>query len=227
MIKGIGASRAGMAWEQARTDVISNNVANINTDGYRRSVAVGREFGSILLRRMGDRLEEGSKEPVVGQLGQGAALAEVVVDQKGGALRFTDQPLDVALMGPGEFTFAGPTGLGYTRIGSFQQDATGQLVTAEGYPVLVNGSPVGAGSKSLKIRDDAGVEVDGKFVGRLDIRGGATTRLEVGVLEGSNVDLAQEMTDLITSLRSYQLNQRALQIQDQTLSKAVSELANL
>jgi flagellar basal-body rod protein FlgF len=213
-----------MAWEQVRTDTIANNIANINTDGYQRQVAVGTSFGDMLLYRLGDHNPDGAP---VGPLGNGVA-AEVVTATQPAPLRPSESPLDVALLGPGEFTYQLPDGqLGYTRLGSFRRDAGGQLVTRDGYPVLVNGRPVGAGAQTLEIQEDGTVLVDGQEAGRLDIRGGQGTRLKVGALEASTVDLAQEMTDLITALRSYQINQRALQIQDQTLGKAVNELAKL
>lgn len=226
MIRGIAASRAGMAWEQSRADVIANNVANINTQGFKRSVAVGAEFGEILIRRMGDQESEASNR-AIGALGNGAVLALVATEGTTGALLPSDNPLDVALTGEGEFTFETPAGRGYTRSGSFHRSADGTLVTTEGFPLLVGGRSVGAGAKSVVIRPDAEVVVDGQSAGRLDIRGGAATRLEVGALEASNVDLARETTDLITALRSFQVNQRALQVQDQILAKAVSELGRL
>ncbi|HYF93964.1 MAG TPA: flagellar hook-basal body protein [Symbiobacteriaceae bacterium] len=225
MIRGMGASRAGMVWEQARTEVIANNVANVNSDGFHRSVAVGREFGQMLLRRIGDQQPGG---PVLGAAGSGAELAEIVQDQRSGILRESDNPLDAALAGPGEFTVLGAAGLTYTRDGRFKRDAEGQLVTAQGQPVLVSGAPVGAGATSLEITDDGTVMVDGQAAGRFDLRGAtAETKVWGGRLEASTVDLAQELTDLITALRSFQINQRALQMQDQTLGKAVNDLATL
>jgi len=226
MIRGIAASRAGMAWEQTRADVIADNVANLNTHGFKRSVAIGAQFGEMLLHRIDGQASDGNA-PAVGPLGHGAVLVQVATPRTPGGLQPSDSPLDVALTGEGEFTFATPAGPGYTRSGSFHRNQDGTLVTTGGHPVLVGGRSVGAGAGSLVIRPDASVIVDGEPVGRLDIRGGAATRLEVGALETSNVDLAQETTDLITALRSFQVNQRALQVQDQILAKAVSELGRL
>lgn len=226
MIRGMGASRAGMAWEQTRADVIANNVANLNTHGFKRSVAVGTQFGEMLLRRMDDQASEGSA-PAVGPLGHGAVLTLVATDQATGSLLPSDSPLDVALTDVGEFTFQTPAGPGYTRSGSFHRNQDGTLVTTEGFPVLVGGRSVGAGARSVVIQADASVMVDGQSAGRLDIRGGADTRLAVGALESSNVDLGRETTDLITALRAFQVNQRALQVQDQILAKAVSELGRV
>lgn len=225
MLRGIGASRSGMSWEQVRTDVIANNVANVNTDGFRRSIAVGREFGQMLLRRIGDQQSSG---PVVGDVGSGAELDQVVVDKRDGALQKSDSLLDAALAGPGEFTVQGAAGLTYTRDGRFTRDASGWLVTAKGQPVLVNGAPIGAGAATVELAEGGVVLVDGKEAGRLDIRGAtAETQIKAGWTEASTVDLSLELTDLVTALRSFQINQRALQIQDQTLSKAVTDLPSL
>lgn len=134
----------------------------------------------------------------------------------------------MALVGPGEFTVQGASGLIYTRDGRFKRDASGQLVTAKGQPVLMGGAPLGAGATTLELTPDGEVMVDGTPAGRLDLRGAtADTQVRGGWLEASNVDMAAELTDLITALRSFQINQRALQMQDQTLGKAVNDLANL
>lgn len=225
MIRGVGASRNGMVFEQSRLDMIANNVSNVNTGGFKRSVGVGAEFGQLLLRRWGDAEREA---PSIGQVGEGAVLREVTADDTPGPLEVTGRPLDLALEGPGEFTYLTAAGqTGYTRNGSFSRDSQGLLVTAEGYPVLVGGAPVGMGAGELSISPDGLVLVDGQAVGRPDIRGAGLTRIKSGALEQSNVDLAQEMTDLITALRSFQANQRVLKAQDETLARAVSDIGRL
>lgn len=173
MIRGIGASRMAMAWEQSRTDVIAGNVANVDTEGFKRSVAVGASFGDLLLRRLSDPPGSGAAPALVGPLGLGAVLDLVSVDRAPGVISKSDGPLDVALDGPGDFVYQAPAGPGYTRRGAFQRDAAGLLTTAEGFPVLVNGAPVGAGAKHLSIAEDGQVVADGTPVGRLDLRGQA------------------------------------------------------
>ncbi|HYG58614.1 MAG TPA: flagellar hook-basal body complex protein, partial [Symbiobacteriaceae bacterium] len=192
----MGASRAGMIWEQTRTEVIADNMANLNTDGYRRKVAVGTEFGDILLRRLGDKRTDG---PRVGSIGSGAVVDQIITDQRRPSLLVTERSLDAALVGAGAFTYQTATGPAYTRDGRFQRDVTGQLVTAKGELVLVNGAPIGQGATSLEIGPNGVVMVDGQPAGRLDIQGGtAETVIQAGALEASNVDLIQEMTDLTT-----------------------------
>ncbi|HEY8347891.1 MAG TPA: flagellar hook-basal body protein [Symbiobacteriaceae bacterium] len=227
MIRGVEASRRGMAMEQVRADVIADNVANLNTAGFKRSTAVGTEFGAALMHRLENTPLGPQGSPEVGPLGQGVELTEVAEDPSQGDLVATGNPLDVALLVPGQFVYLGPTGPGYTRNGAFHRDSAGRLVTAQGYPVLVNGRPVGAGAGTLRVEQDGTVWADGEPVGRLDLVGGTEMRLAVGYLERANVDLAQEMSNLIITLRSYQANQRALQWQDQTLSLAVSDLGKV
>jgi flagellar basal-body rod protein FlgF len=229
MIRGVGASRMGMLAEQNRTEVISNNLANLNTNGFKRSVAVGSEFEQLLLFRMGDALSAGDgAAPPVGRLGQGATISMVAPDESQGTLVETGNPLDVALQGPGAFLFQGPGGPGATRNGAFHRDSLGRLVTAEGDPLLVGGVPVGQGAAALSIQEDGTVVADGAPVGQLDITGSTgPVRLVLRSVEQANVDMAQEMTDLIVAMRSFQANQRAMQAQDETLERAVSEIGRV
>jgi flagellar basal-body rod protein FlgF len=225
VIRGLGASRLGMAVEQRRSEILAQNLANVNTAGFKRSVAAATEFAPILLQRLGDL---GDAAPVeIGRLGNGAAMAQVALDQAPGVLEQTGSPLDVALIGPGLFTALGPNGVELTRQGQFTQNAEGQLVTVKGYPVLVGGQPVGRPGQSLTIEPDGEVRVGGQQVGRLDVVGADQPKFVVGSLERSNVDMATEMTDLVAILRTFQANQRAMQMQDQTLAKAVTELGSL
>lgn len=227
MLRGIGASRNGMRFEQHRSEVIANNVANVNTEGFRRSIAVGSEFAQMMLSRLGDPAKGEPESPEVGRLGHGVELAQVVQTMDTGALKQTDNPLDLALLGPGEFTYLTPEGPRYTRSGTFHQAEDGQLVTTDGHPVLVGGAPVGQPGSRLAVESDGTVFIDGAPAGRLDIRGGQGTPVAAMMLEESGVDLGVEMTDLITAMRSFQVNQRALQMQDQTLARAVSEIGKV
>lgn len=227
MIKGIQASKSGMTWEQTRADAIAHNVANVNTDGFKRTVPVGRDFEALILQRLGDAPSSGGEPPVIGPISIGAVLDQVIADPSEGALRTTANPLDLAIEGPGEFAYLGPNGTAYTRNGAFHQNSEGRLVTTEGFPVLVNGAPVGRPGQTIIVGTDATVFLDGAPAGRLEMRGTDSPRIRTNALESSNVTLAQEMTDLITAMRGFQVNQRALQMQDQSLEKVVSEIGRL
>jgi flagellar basal-body rod protein FlgG len=213
-----------MAAEQARTDAASNNVANIDTDGYKRTSVSTTDFGNMLVQLV-DPTMDGI--PVIGQIGTGATVESTTRDNSPGPIQETGNPMDVALTGAGQFTFQGPNGPAYTRLGAFHRDNQGQLVTAQGYPLLVSGKPVGAGAREVTVAQDGTVLLDGKAAGTLDIQGGDGKPLALKSLEHSNVDLAQEMTDMIIAMRAFQANQRALAMQDNTLNRTVNEIGKV
>lgn len=231
MIRGLNASKLGMAVEQTRTEVLANNLANVNTSGFKKSVAVSTEFEAMLLQMLGDPLDE--REGKVGSLGNGAAIDSILPVNRQGDIVETGRALDFALKGPGAFQVQGPTGVVTTRNGAFHRKDDGALTTAEGFPVLMreqSGSltPVFAPEGALEIEANGTVLVGGQAVGQLALEGAAPeTKIQSKALEASNVELAKEMTDLIVTLRSFQINQRALQIQDQSLSKAVTEIGKV
>ncbi|MFZ5826776.1 MAG: flagellar hook-basal body protein [Bacillota bacterium] len=231
MIRGFGASKMGMSVEQSRTDVLANNMANINTPGFKKSMAVSAEFEAMLIQRMGDSTDQ--RAATLGLLGNGATLDQVLPVDLQGDLQETGRALDFAIEGPGRFMAQGPNGVITTRNGAFRQTEDGTLVTAEGYPVVVRNQggelsifqqPGGA----VEVQADGTLLAGGQVVGRLEMEGvTAETKIHSGKLEASNVELAKEMTDLIVALRSFQVNQRALQMQDQTLGKAVTEIGKI
>lgn len=231
MIRGLMASRLGMAVEQTRTDVLANNVTNVNTNGFKRSATRVDEFGPMLLQRLEDPADP--QPPLVGVLGNGVQVDQIIPDLRQGDLRQTTNPLDVAFQGPGEFAVQGPGGIAYTRNGAFHQNQDGSIATADGRYLMVRDPagqvvPLITPGAMPQIEADGSVLVDGQTVGLLEVRGTTPeTVLRSGYLEASNVDMAQETAELIMALRSYQVNQRALQMQDGTLAKAVTEIGKV
>lgn len=231
MIRGFGASKLGMSTEQTRTEVLANNLANVNTNGFKKSVAVSAEFERMLLQRLEDNTD--GQRPTVGSLGNGATLEAVLPINVQGVITKTDGALDFAIEGDGQFAAQGPNGVIYTRNGAFHQRADGTLVTVENHPVLFRDAagalaPVVATGGVPQIQPDGAVIANGQMVGRLEIAGAtADTVIHSGHLEASNVELAKEMSDLIVALRSFQVNQRAMQMQDQTLSRAVTDIGKV
>lgn len=231
MIRGLGASKMGMAVEQSRTEVLANNLANINTAGFKKAVVASTEFEAMLLQRMGDPGD--AQATTVGLLGNGATLEQVVQIDGQGDLMETGRALDFAIWGPGQFIAQGPNGLVYTRNGAFHQTEEGTLVTSEGLPVTIRNqagdlTTLTAPGAAVEIRPDGTVLAGGQVRGRIELQGATPeTQIRSRTLEASNVELAKEMTDLIVSLRSFQVNQRAMQMQDQTLGKAVTEIGKV
>lgn len=131
----IGAT--GMLAQQLNVDVISNNIANMTTTGYKRQRA---EFQDLLyqtkVRPGASSSDQGTTVPAGIQQGLGVKTGSVYRINEQGALQMTGNPFDVAIKGDGYFMITMPSGdTGYTRDGSFQLDQDGQLVTSEGYDV--------------------------------------------------------------------------------------------
>lgn len=240
MLEGLYSAAAGMAAEQQRMDALANDVANVSTNGYKQTRVGFRDL--VYVQAAG-----GSAPGVL--TGAGAAAIAGGLSTAQGSLQSTGEPLDLALEGRGFFEVRRADGtLALTRDGAFHTDASGTLVTARGERVQGVRGPIvlPRGTSEIAFRKDGAVLADGRAVGRLAIvnvpapqqlapvgdsllvptaASGAPAAargftVRQGMLEGSNVDLADTMTDLIDAQRSFELASRAIQTQDQMLEIA-------
>ncbi|MBI9105308.1 MAG: flagellar basal-body rod protein FlgF [Spirochaetales bacterium] len=140
MLRGLYTGASGMQAQIHKMDALANNLANVDTTGYKKDTSVQKAFPQMLIRRMNDEVYKfpfGSVDstPVVGKLGSGVELNEIYTQFTQGSLKETGNPLDTALDGLGFFTIDTPNGERYTRNGTFLIDNNGLLVTKEGLPV--------------------------------------------------------------------------------------------
>jgi len=159
MIRSLWISKTGLDAQQTQMDVISNNLANVSTNGFKRSRAVFEDLLYQTLRQPGAQSSQQTTIPSGLQLGTGVrpVAAERIHTQ--GNLQQTGNALDVAINGAGFFPVLLPDGTtGYTRDGSFQTDAQGQLVTANGF-VVQPPITIPANSTSITIGRDGVVSV--------------------------------------------------------------------
>ena len=238
MLEGIYTAAAGMAAQQQRLAALSNDLANVNTTGYKR---VRVAFRDLVYTPAGPGTAPGVQE------GAGAAAKSVGRGAAQGALKRTDRPLDVALEGPGFIRVRNANGVQVlTRDGALQIDDAGQLVTNQGHITGV-AVPRGTGESDVKIGPDGRVSVGGRNVGALDLvtvrandglaangdntfslttasgpaaDGNRSVRVAQGALEMSNVDVADAMADMIEAQRSFELASRAIRMHDQLLEIA-------
>jgi flagellar basal-body rod protein FlgG len=243
MLEGLYSAAAGMAAQQQRLDGVANDLANSSTTGYKH-VRVG--FRDLLYSAQGG---VGGAGPTV-MAGAGAAAGFIGRSQGQGALQTTDQPLDLAIQGPGFFQVRRADGsLALTRDGSLRLDSQGRLTTNDGLIVQPEITvPRGTSADQLSIAGDGTVRVGaGRALGRIElvtvpapdglqslggnlfaanaqsgqpIGAGNDTTLRQGALEGSNVDVGDAMVDMIDAQRSFQLASKAIQMQDQMLEIA-------
>jgi flagellar basal-body rod protein FlgG len=136
-MRALSIAATGMQAQQTNVEVISNNIANVSTTGFKRSIA---EFQDLLYQsasRAGTASsEQGTTLPTGSQIGLGVRSSGITRVLTQGSLTQTDNPLNVAIDGRGYFGVQLPSGeVAYTRDGSFNYSSTGQIVTSEGYPV--------------------------------------------------------------------------------------------
>jgi flagellar basal-body rod protein FlgF len=176
MIRGWYIGASGMNAQQNRLDAISNNLANVDTTGYKRDITVSKNFSELLLRRTNaDGVYEtpfGSADaaPVIGKLGLGVETNENYTDFQQGSFKATDTKTDFALAGKGFFAVQTPDGERYTRNGNFFLGKEGILETKDGYPVLGEKGVINLQNDKFMLREDGKIySEDGKEVDRLKV----------------------------------------------------------
>lgn len=248
MLNGLYTITRGMIATEKGRDMIANNLANSSTPGFKADEAIYQSFPEVLISRLD---EQGEK--VIGSKGTGSKIAASYTNFQSGSMQQTENPFDVALQGAGFFVVQAPTGLAYTRGGHFTQDQLGRLVTSAGYPVLGQVGFIETAGQPVIIGEEGEIFVDGNQVDSLRIvdfedpqqleKVGdnlfrAPAELELteidpdvivrqGFIERSNINVILGMTQLITATRLYELSQKAIQSQDETLGKAVNEVGRV
>lgn len=241
MIRGLYVAAEGMAARQKAQDAIANNLANLNTTGFKADRPV---FETVYERQL-YRVQGAQAQPI-GPLSSGAILRELYTDWQPGALITTGNPLDAAIDGAGFFAIQTPQGVRYTRNGAFQLSADGTLITREGNPVLgVANQPIRVPPNApVHLGEDGSVLANGVRVGQLlivqgdllktpegDFAGAAqpvpNPRIAAGTLESSNVNMVREMVTMIELIRAYETHQKAILAHDETLGRAINELPKI
>lgn len=252
-MRGLYNAAGAMLVNQVRLENISNNIANLNTPGFKRSEVVVRTFPEILLFRL-ENVSPSRAAPYgpIGIAAENIAVEEMPLIQLPGTLWSTGRRLDLALKGEGFFVLDTPQGLRYTRDGHFLLSDQGYLVNRRGFPVLGEGGPLFLGEGVPVIDSQGRVFLEGEPVDRLLLvafdreaplwkdghnlfqagegavaQPAAEAVVFQGYLEESNADLARQVTDLVRVRRSYEAAQRIAQTYDQILSRAANELASL
>lgn len=237
MNKGIYIAVSGAVLKQAQMDVISQNLANSNTVGYKRDKVSFREY---LLSQL-----HGKPEPYDGRTM--SELSSVTTDYANGALMKTGDPLHAGIEGKGFFSIEGGK---YTRRGDFVLDTDGYLLTKDGSKVLGSGGPVQIPEGTVEINDSGDISVNGELVDTLklvefeddsalkkvgegfytaDQEGGTSSgsRVKQGFLESSNVNVINEMVQMITALREFQAYEKAIHSFDGAIGKVINELGRI
>ncbi|WP_291023630.1 flagellar basal-body rod protein FlgG [Hydrogenophaga sp.] len=244
-------AKTGVQAQDAKLQAIANNLANVNTTGFKRDRVVFEDLFYQVERQPGAAQAEGMNTPVGVQLGNGVRVAGTQKVFTTGSLQTTGQPLDIAIQGQGFLQVELPGGeTAYTRAGQLQRSPEGRLMTAQGYP-LVPDITLPENAKSVTIGENGTVSVSlpgntaPQEVGQITLAGfvnpagllalgdnlyqetaasGVPTEgiageealgaIKQGALEGSNVQVVEEMVDMITAQRTYEMSTKVLSAAD-------------
>lgn len=257
MVKGLYAAYSGMINEQNRMDVITNNLANADTTGFKKEGATSQAFDDVLAYKIKDASVSSKIAQNIGTMNLGVKVGENYTDYSQGAFRVTGNTFDIALSGDGffavEFTNkAGKTDTKYTRDGSFTLNREGYLVTKDGDYVLgTNGRIKLDPLKEASIDAMGNISQDGRHAASLKlvdfadydylehygenyyqpVEGYQTKEADVtvrsGYLETANVQVVSEMVEMISTSRQYESNQKLITTIDSTLDVAMNRLGKV
>jgi len=254
-------ARTGLDAQQTRMRVIANNLANVNTTGFKRDRA---EFESLAYQMMtaAGATSSGDNRYAIGlNLGTGVQTVGTARVTTQGSLNTTDNPLDLAIEGDGYFQVVRADGsTGYTRAGNFHLSAEGKIVTSDGQPLQPE-IQIPEGAQAITIGSDGTVsatvagQTEATEVGRIELarfvnaaglqalggnlyaetaasgsaqvgQAGLEGRgsIRQGALEGSNVNVVQELVDMIETQRAYEVNAKMISSTDEMLRNANQQL---
>lgn len=252
MLKGLYTAAMGMNVQSKRMDVISNDLANAGTTGYKKDVVTVSSFKDEYLKRLDDSQNFISNEGTIGKITYGAMVDEIYTNFQQGAIAATGDDTNIAIQGDGFFVVQTPNGTAYTRDGSFLVNGEGDLVTSEGYQVMGQDGPISFGEDfftnggKIVVQSNGTIYLGNEYVDTIDIasfedkrtltklddnlytsngnRSEFTGSLIQGYLEVSNVNTVDAMVDMINVARAYEANQKVIQTMDTVLGKVVNDL---
>jgi len=254
MLRALSTAATGMIAQQLNVDVISNNIANVNTTGYKKVRAEFQDLLSQTLKAPGAQISQGTQQPVGIQIGLGTKTSATTRNFMQGSLQSTGGKLDIAIQGDGFLEVQKDDGTtAYTRDGNLKIDADGQLTTSDGFIIqpqitipnnaqdvtitpdgIISVTTPGTSTqtqigtlKLAKFANPAGLSALGNNLysdtsasGKA-IEGTANQEgfgsIQQGYVEGSNVQVVEELVNLIQAERAFEANSKIIQASDEIL----------
>lgn len=256
MVKGLYTAYTGMINEQHRMDVLTNNLANASTVGFKKEGATSQSFDEVLAYKIKDTTDPNWARPL-GDISLGVKIGENYTDYSQGSMRETGNTYDVAISGSGFFTIQftnkkGEQSLKYTRDGSFTLDKDGYLVTKDGDFVQGTNGRIRLNPLLPATVDQAGnIYQNDARVATLDITDfedynyiehygenyyqtvegfkekNGDFKIMSGYLEMANMSVVTEMVNMISVSRAYETNQKIVQAYDSSLEIAANQIGKV
>jgi len=241
-----------MTTQMNKMDVVANNIANINTTGFKKDKVVTRAFTEELMLRVHDQSDIRRTVPV-GGMSMGLFVDDIFTDFSGGSLQNTGGPLDLAITGEGFFTIMAENAGGqmqeyYSRDGAFTLDSNRVLMTKLGQRVMGQNGEITIPDGHITINSSGEIYSNDEYVDTLRLTSfsdlhslrkykdnlyATTTQsqpiaftggIDQGYVESSNADSVREMIDMITTARLYEANSKMIQTHDTILQRVANDV---
>lgn len=258
MIRALTAAATGLEAQQTKISNIANDLANVNTDGYKRSTTEFQDLMYETITEPGGALGANSQSPVGVQVGMGVKTGAAHKNFEPGPTRMTYNPYDLMVDGSGFFPVQTPQGeMAYTRTGAFHVDSQGILQLSSGAKIVpqivvpmnaLNFAVSQTGEVKVQLggtaeavlgqiqivnfQNEQGLVATGNGLYRVSQASGPPIQtipgengaglIHQGALEGSNVNVANSMVDMITTQRAYEMGAKVMGVADQMLSATVN-----
>jgi flagellar basal-body rod protein FlgF len=228
---------AGMQDDLKRLEVISQNLANVLTPGYKKQMTIGVPFSAQFSNLQSNNISEAIN------------ARRNLIDPSAGSLKFTGRKQDMAIEGDGFFEIKTDEGFAYTRQGSVHVDVQGRLIGEHGFPVMGEAGEMRLNGTAFTIAQNGDVVQDDRIAGRLKrvrfehaelmtprgsgmyeqggaslVEARATNMIRAGYQENSNVNSPQEMIKLTETVRHFEALQKIMQGYDDILEKSIRKL---
>ena len=245
MLRGLYTAHTGLRNEQNRMDILTNNLANASTVGFKKEGSTSQPFREVLAVKIKDSsVGLGTIQPI-GHSRLGVKIGENYTDYGQGPFRVTDNTYDLALSGSGFFALEytdseGETSTKYTRAGNFTLTQDGYLVNNDGMYVLDTQNrriQLDTLTTDTKIDDAGNIFQNERQVAQIQVadfedynyleKYDGTGEVKSGVLEMANMSVISEMVNMISVTRAYESNQKIVQTYDESLDISVNQLGRI
>jgi flagellar basal-body rod protein FlgF len=256
MIRGLYTSVSGLITLQNEQETVTNNIANVNNNGFKSSVLTKQNFKDVLIANRQKVVGNKYVQNEIGNLSLGVMTDDVKTIFTQGSFKATDNMTDFGIDGRGFFVAQNGNRQVYTRDGNFKINNQGYLITSDGSNVLGRNlatnaiEPIYIGNNEFSLDGENNIDINGvgtthklltadfddynslevlgeNYITDNPPRYDAQVKVRQFVVENSNVDATEQMTKLIEIKRQFETNQKFVKMQDETLEKAANQIGRV
>ncbi|MBN9647281.1 flagellar hook-basal body complex protein [Terrisporobacter glycolicus] len=256
MLRGLYTSVSSMLTLQSRQGIITNNLANINTTGYKQETLLGKSFDEVMLSNNDNYKNGKANKQILGNMSFGVRIDDTFTNYSQGTNVSTENNMDFAIEGNGFFeVMDNQNNRYYTRNGDFSVDAQGYLITSSGHYVLGVNNTTGAterinvGNNTMSVTSDNAININGQERYRFRVvdfqnydnlqntgngvytgtnpNNATNFNVKQGYLESSNVDSINSAALLMETVKEFEANQKVVQAMDSILYKIANEVGRV